>query len=157
MECVGAAIADKVRKLVPKIKPKEWEAVKRMMLDSLVVVDGTDEMEWVGATRVYLQGYFEKTNFIPNIEEQRFEDQKKPMIRDGRITVNAADITAWVNRTNNSNISVRSVSGMLSALGAQPVRVRGKRYDQDRWAIPIEEFGPADFPQNEGGLDAVPK
>ncbi len=154
-ECVASAIADKLRKVMPKIKPKQWEALKQVMLDGLTVVEGTEEMEWEGAARMYLQHYLAETDFIPNIEGQRLQDQRKPMVIGGQITVCASHVQTYVNKTTFQNLSVKAVAGMLSALGAESIRVRGPKFkDQSRWVLPVNEFDPQEYPQTGGGETA---
>jgi hypothetical protein len=151
-ESVRSAIAATVGRIIPKIKAKEWEALSQTMLDACIIVTGTEEMEWEGAARMYLQHYLAETNFIPVIEGQRLQEQRKPLVRDGEITVCASDVQVYVNKTTFQNLSVKAVAGMLSAIGAQSIRVRGPKFkDQSRWVLPINEFDPAEYPQNEGG------
>ena len=151
-ESVRSAIAATVGRIIPKIKAKEWEALSQTMLDACIIVTGTEEMEWEGAARMYLQHYLAETNFIPAIEGQRLQEQRKPLVRDGEITVCASDVQVYVNKTTFQNLSVKAVAGMLSAIGAQSIRVRGPKFkDQSRWVLPINEFDPAEYPQNEGG------
>lgn len=157
-ESVRSAIAATVGRIIQKIKAKEWEALSQAMLDACIIVTGTEEMEWEGAARMYLQHYLAETNFIPAIEGQRLQEQRKPLVRDGEITVCASDVQVYVNKTTFQNLSVKAVAGMLSAIGAQSIRVRGPKFkDQSRWVLPINEFDPAEYPQNEGGTtnDAV--
>jgi hypothetical protein len=154
-ESVRSAIAATVGRIIPKIKPKEWEALAQMMLDACIIVQGTEEMEWEGAARMYLQHYLSETGFIPCIEGQRLQDQRKPMVISGEITVCASDLQTYVNKTTFQNLSVKAVAGMLSAIGAESIRVRGPKFkDQSRWVLPIAEFDPAEYPQHEGGSDA---
>jgi hypothetical protein len=154
MECVASAIADKVRKRIPRIKPKKWEEVQQMMLDALYVMEGTEEMQWEGAARMYLQHYLVETNPIPAIEGQRLQEQRKPMVIDGRISVCASSVLNYVNKTWFQNLSVKNIAGMMAAIGAESRRVRSSKHkDQTRWLLPLEEFNPADYPRGGGNGD----
>ena len=144
-DAVRVAIAATVGKLIVKLKPKHWDQLSQMLLDACQVEEGTEEVEWEGATRMYLQHYLAETGFIPSVEDQRIQDQRRPMVIDGRITVCASDLQVYVNKTTFQTLSVKAVAGMLSALGARSTRHRGAKFkEQSRWVLP-EEFDPADY------------
>ena len=148
-EAVRVAIAATVGKLMAKLKPKHWEQLSQMLLDACQVDEGTEEVEWEGAARMYLQHYLSETGFIPSVEDQRIQDQRRPMVIDGKITVCAGDLQVYVNKTTFQALSVKAVAGMLSALGAKSTRHRGARFkEQSRWVLP-EEFDPADYSTNK--------
>jgi len=53
-----------------------------------------------------------------------------------------------VNKTFAQNLSVKAVASLLSAIGAQSIRVRGPKIrEQGRWLLPLDQFDPADFTQ----------
>ena len=80
---------------------------------------GTEEMEWEGAARMYLQHYLSETGFIPSIEGQRLQDQRKPH-RDGRQDHRLRLRRPGVRQQDHlPEPSVKAVAGMLSAIGAQ--------------------------------------
>jgi hypothetical protein len=149
------AIAATFDKCIPKIKSKLWDQLKQVFLDACIPEEGTEEMQWEGAARLYLQHYLAETGFIPCIEGQRIQDQRKPMVIDGAITVCASDLQTYVNKTSFQALSVKSVAGMLSALGAKSIRVRGPKFkDQSRWVLPSSEFEPDEYRPSEGASDA---
>lgn len=117
-----------------------------MILDACEIEEGSEEMEWEGAARMYLHEYLSETGFIPAVEEQRIQDQRRPMVLHGRITVCAGDLQVYVNKTaSQSPVSTKAVAGMISALGAKSFRHRGQGFkEQSRWLLP-EEFAPADY------------
>ena len=78
-DSVRVAIAATVGKIIPKIKAKHWENIAQAMLDACIVEQGTDDMEWEGAARMYLHAYLSETGFIPSIESQRLQDQRRMM------------------------------------------------------------------------------
>jgi hypothetical protein len=126
------------------------------MLDACILEEGTEELHQDGAARMYLDQYLSETTFIPSIEGQMAQERRRPMVRDGRITICAPDLQMHINKTTQQNLSVRSVAAMLSAIGAKAVRVRGKKIrEQSRWELPLEEFDPSDYfvPEMEGGDD----
>jgi len=155
---VRSAIAASVGKIIPKIKAKEWEVISQAMLDACIIVEGTEEMDWEGAARMYLQHYLFETGLIPSIEEQRLQDQRKPFVIDGEITVCAGHFQLYVNKTTFQALSVKAVAGMLSALGARPIRVRSPKHkDQSRWVLPAPDFDPEEYKQwhDAGGTRAI--
>ena len=122
------------------------------MLDACIIEQGTEEMEWEGAARMYLQHYLSETGFIPCIEGQRLQDQRKPMVIEGKIAVCTSDFQIYVNKTTYQNLPVKAIAGMLSALGAKSIRVRGPKFkDQSRWVLPLSEFEPAEYQPHDGG------
>jgi hypothetical protein len=153
-ESVRSAIAATLGKIIPKVKAKDWAALSQAMLDACIIEQGTEEMEWEGAARMYLQHYLSETGFIPSIEGQRLQDQRKPMVIGDAITVCASDLQTYVNKTTFQALSVKAVAGMLSALGAKSIRIRGPKYkDQSRWMLPVLEFDPAEYRPHEGVSD----
>jgi hypothetical protein len=67
---------------------------------------------------------------------------------DGQIAVNSVDLQLYVNKTFAQNLSVKAVASMLSAIGAQSIRVRGPKIrEQGRWLLPLDQFDPGDFSQ----------
>ena len=151
-DSVRAAIAASVGKIIPKIKAKHWEQIAQAMLDACIIEQGTDDMEWEGAARMYLHHYLSETGFIPSIEGQRLQDQRRPMVIDGRVTVCTSEFQTYINKTTFQSLSVKAVAGMLSALGAKSIRVRGVKFkDQWRWVLPVSEFDSDDYKPHEGG------
>ena len=61
-DSVRVAIAATVGKIIPKIKAKHWENIAQAMLDACIVEQGTDDMEWEGAARMYLHAYLSETS-----------------------------------------------------------------------------------------------
>jgi hypothetical protein len=143
-ESVRLAIAATVGRIIPKIT--KWDRLAQAMLDACIVERGTEEMEWEGAARMYIQHYLSETGFIQSIEGQRVQEQRRPMVIDGRITICASDIQVYVNKTMFQNLSVKAIAGMLAALGAKSMRVRGQKFkEQSRWVLPAEEFDPREY------------
>lgn len=150
-ESVRLAIAASVGRIIPKVK--KWEKLAQAMLDACIVEPGTEEMEWEGAARMYIQHYLSETAFIPCIEGQRVQEQRRPMIIEGKITICASDIQVYANKTFFQNLSVKAIAGMLAALGAKSMRVRGQKFkEQSRWVLPAEEFDPGEY-SGKGAAD----
>jgi hypothetical protein len=50
------------------------------------------------------------------------------------------------------NLSVKAIAGMLAAVGAKSMRVRGQGFkEQSRWVLPPEEFDPLEYQPHDGG------
>lgn len=74
------------------------------------------------------------------------QDLRQPMVRNERVTVCASDLMLYINKTTQQNLSAKAVAGMLSAIGATTIRVRGNKIkEQSRWELPLDEFDPADY------------
>lgn len=144
---VRSAIAAKIGHIIPKIKPKEWEQIAQMMLQACFVEECTEEEDFEGAARAHLLDYLAETDFIPSIEGQRVQDQRRPMIAYGRITVCSSDFLAYLNKTKALNLTIRAAASMLGAIGAKKTdKFRNTRLNrQSRWALPSSEFDPAEI------------
>jgi hypothetical protein len=143
---VRMAIATATNKLIKRVKPKLWDQLAQAMLDALIEQEGGPETQLEGAIRMYLEQYLSDVAFIPAIEGQPSNAIRRPMVIDGQIAVNSADLQLFVNKTFVQSLSVKAVASMLAAIGARNVRVRGaKNREQGRWLLPLDEFDPADF------------
>ena len=149
-------IGAQIRRRMDHLKVAVWNTVAQMFLDACIVEQGLD---WLDTVREYVQHYLTSTRFIRSIEEElRIEDQRRPMVINGRITVLAAELRAFIQKREFEEYSKIKVAGMLSAIGAKPIRVRGSKFkDQSRWALPLPGFegkepgfDPADYPIQEG-------
>ena len=120
------------------------------MLDACHIEEGTEEEEWEGAARMYLQQYLSETGFIPSIEDQRIQDQRRPMV-----------IGRQDHGLRGRPPGVRQQDHVPGALGQGRGRharrrsarracgIRGTRFkEQSRWVLP-EEFDPADYSANK--------
>jgi hypothetical protein len=138
-------VAASINKLPHKLKPKFWEEIVQLMLDSLIEVDGGEEMELEGSGRIYLTQYLSEVAFIQSVEGQGSQTARNPLIVDRSITVCASSFQLYIGKTTGHNISITQVVAMLSALGASSFRHRGKFREQSRWILPPSEFPPSQF------------
>jgi hypothetical protein len=153
VRCAIAAIAGK---LIVRFKAKDWERLAQMLLSACIEEQGGEELQYEGAARMHIAQYLAETGFIASIEDQLPQNLRKPMVREGRITVCASDLQMYINKMTMQNLGVRSVAAMLSAIGATTIRIRGRKIrEQGRWELPIESFPPDDCsvpePQEGGG------
>ncbi len=133
-------------RLIPKIKPKDWERVAQMLLDVLTVTDGGEENDLRGAAKLYLDHYLSETSFIDSIAGQPVQSLRKPTIFDGHIAVCTSDLQPHINKVFGHNLSLKAVASMLAAIGATNIRVRGSQFrDQSRWLLPQDEFPPSRY------------
>jgi hypothetical protein len=140
------AIASAVNRIIPRIKPRDWELLAQTMLDALVELSGGVEAEFEGAMRANLWHYLTETAFIPSIEGQPSHAIRRPMIIGEQIAVNSVDLQLYLNKTFGQNLSVKAIASMLSAIGAESIRVRGAKIrEQGRWLLAADQFAPSDF------------
>lgn len=140
------AIAGALNKIIPKFKPRVWEPIAQAMLDALFELEGGVETEFEGSMRVHLGHYLTETAFIPDIEGQPSHAIRRPIIIDKQIAVNSVDLQLYLNKTFALKLSVKNIASMLSAIGAQSVRVPGAKIrEQVRWLLPVDQFNPIDF------------
>jgi len=145
-ESVRLAIAGQMGKLIRRHKPKVWEPLAQAMLDACIVEQGGEENEWEGAARMYVAQYLAETGFIDTIEGQPLQNQRKPIIQDGKVGICASDLQMFINKTTFQNLSVKAVASMLGALGGKSIRVRGAKFkEQSRWILPADQFDPAEY------------
>jgi hypothetical protein len=145
--CVRNKVAAKIRVLIRRFKAKEWDVLTQMMLDALTVEECTEEEEFEGSAEAYVRDYLAETDFIPSIENQRIQDQRKPMILDGHIAVCSSDFVSYLEKTRNLKLSTKAAASRLRALGAKATpRLRSSRFrSQSRWALPLPEFDPQEI------------
>lgn len=143
---VRMAIATATNKLTKRLKPKLWDRLAQSILDALIELEGGPETQLEGVVRMYLEQYLTDVAFIPAIVGQPSNAIRRPMLLNGQIAINSADLQLFVNKTFVQSLSVKAVASMLSAIGAKNIRVRGaKGREQGRWMLPVTEFDPADF------------
>lgn len=145
-DSVRLAIAGSIGKLIRKLKPKVWEHMAQAMLDACTIEQGGEEIEWEGAARMYVAHYLSETGFIETLEGQQVQNQRKPILLDGKVAICASDLQMYVNKTTAQNLSIKAVASMIGVLGAKSIRVRGTKFkEQSRWILPVDQFDPAEY------------
>jgi hypothetical protein len=142
-----SAIAAKVGRIIPPIKPEEWLRLSQMLLNACFIEECTEEETFEGKARADLIDYLRETDFIPSIEGQRVQDQRRPMITDGCITVCSSDFAVYLNKTKGMGVTPKAAASMLGAIGAKKTdRFRNTRLNrQARWALPLPDFDPKEI------------
>lgn len=143
---VREEIAASTGKIIRKFKGKDWDQLAQVMLDACIIEPGGEENEWEGAARMYVAQYLSETGFIDTIEGQPVQNQRKPIVLDGKVAICASDIQMYINKTTLQMLSVKAVASMLAALGGKSIRVRGQKFkEQGRWVLPLDQFDPAEY------------
>ena len=133
-------------RLIPKIKPKDWERVAQMLLDALTVTDGGEENDLRGAAKLYLDHYLSETSFIESIAGQPVQSLRKPTVYEGHVAICTSDLQPHINKVFGHNLSLKAVASMLAAIGATNIRIRATQFrDQSRWLLPQDEFPPSRY------------
>jgi hypothetical protein len=149
---VRQAIAARVGKLIPQLKPLQWRNLADALLRACILEDGGEELESVGAARLWIRQYLADSIFIPSIAGQEPQDLRKPTVRNGQIAVCSSDFHLHLTKTRNQTVSIQTAVAMLSAVGAKVERVRGNQFkEQSRWMLPRDEFDPSDYASNVPG------
>ncbi|MCC6777841.1 MAG: hypothetical protein IT537_14600 [Hyphomicrobiales bacterium] len=144
------AIGNATNKRIPHFKPAAWAQLSDRMLEACYIVEPTDEEDLVRGARLHIVNYLKEMGFIASIEEQRVQDQRKPIILDdGRIAVSTLDFQAYLMKTTCQKVSRREAASMLVAVGGVEHRVCGRKYDQIRRALPYPEFDPKEIRPEE--------
>lgn len=144
------AIGNATNEAIPHFKPAAWAELKARMLKACYIEEPTDEEDLVRGARLHILNYLRETGFIASIEDQRVQDQRKPIIlEDGRIAVSTLDLHAYLLKATCQRVSRREVASMLVAVGGTEYRVRDRKYDQIRRALPYPEFDPKEIRPEE--------
>jgi len=99
---------------------------------------------------IYIGNYLSETGFIDSVESQQLQNQRKPMLLDGRVAICAGDLQTHANKSTAQNLSVKGIVSMLQVVGAAPKRHRGAKFkEQSRWLLPVDQFDPADYSQRK--------
>jgi hypothetical protein len=147
---VREEIAASTGKIIRKFKGKDWDQLAQTMLDACVIVHRGEEDEREGAARMYVAHYLAETGFIDTLEGQQVQNQRKPIVLDGKVAICASDLQMYVKQTMLQMLSVKAVASMLKALGGKSIRVRGQKFkEQGRWALPLDLFDPAEYSQRK--------
>jgi len=154
---VRSKIAAKIGKLIHHIKPKEWEAIAQKLLDACDVEDCTEEEDFEGSSWWNLYYYLQESKFIAAIEGQRVQDQRLPMVVNGRIVVSSGDFAAYLSKTKGGLFTAKSAASMLGAIGAtRSEKFRSsKKYRQIRWVLPLPDFDPANIKPNAPEKESI--
>lgn len=149
-QAVHNAIGSVTDKHIPRFKPKAWSELSQWMLNACYIEEPTDEEDLIRGARLHLLSYLQETEFITSIENQRVQDQRKPIITDdGRIAVSSIDFQAYMAKTTCQKVSQREAGSMLVAVGGTKYRVCGRKYDQIRRVLPLPDFDPKEIRPQE--------
>jgi hypothetical protein len=145
---VREEIAASMGKIIRKFKGKDWDQLAQTMLDACVIEQGGEENEWEGAASMYVAHYLSETGFIDTLEGQQVQNQRKPIVLEGKVAICASDLQMYVNKTMLQILSVKAVASMLGALGGKSIRIRGQKFkEQGRWVLPLDQFDPTEYSQ----------
>jgi hypothetical protein len=153
---VSDKLAGEMGKLIPISRGQRWRQIAQMMLNACIEEEATDDLKLKGAARIHVERYLSQNPFILSLEGQTDSSRHKPMIDDGKIVISSTDLQIFTNKETMQNLSVKEVASMLAALGAKAVRIRRNSFkEQSRWALPVNEFDPKDYPgpPQEGSSD----
>lgn len=149
-QSVHNAIGAVTNRHIPRFKPKAWSELSQWMLNACYIEEPTDEEDLIRGARLHLLSYLQETEFIASIENQRVQDQRKPIVTDdGRIAVSSIDFQAYMAKTTCQKISQREAGSMLVAVGGTKYRVCGRKYDQIRRVLPLPDFDPKEIRPQE--------
>jgi len=132
----------KADQVINPFKPKDWHAMKKLLVCACEFKDVTEEEKTVEGARLELLNYLRRTTFIASLEGLTVEEQGKPMVVNGRITVTTKHFVAYLAPTQI--ISVQKAASLLRALGAETTqRMATSAFSrQSRWALPLPDFDP---------------
>jgi hypothetical protein len=149
-QSVHNAIGAVTNRHIPRFKPKAWSELSQWMLNACYIEEPTDEEDLIRGARLHLLSYLQETEFITSIENQRVQDQRKPILTDdGRIAVSSIDFQAYMAKTTCQKVSQREAGSMLVAVGGTKYRVCGRKYDQIRRVLPLPDFDPKEIRPQE--------
>lgn len=97
---------------------------------------------------MYIGQYLADHSILSSLKGQSQPLLLYPVIEEGRIAISSTHLQQYINKTTSQALSVKHVATMIAALGGEKVRVRCGRLDQERWALPLAEGDPKDYPSN---------
>lgn len=145
---IGAAI----NALPNKVPAKAWESVTKFMVRAATEIDGGDEADFAGRTRLLIERYLAENEPLAHEDVMQPHLARKPVVIEGQVTICGDDLRAHILRTGSEAIPPAQMASMLIALGACSKRFKcGSLRDQSRWVLPAELFAPETFQQHELG------
>lgn len=130
---------------ITKISPRQWEQLIHVILNTLTVVEGGEETDFIGSSRLHVRNYLSDVRVCDPLEMQGVLLGKGPAIVDGQITICLAHLQQYLNKNGHGH-SAREVASMLTAIEAFNKRPKaGALRDQSRWFLPSVDFAPGDY------------
>lgn len=146
------AIMDRLMKVVPAIKPAEWERVLAQLMENVRRVEAPDDASPAGIVREKLRDFVGKIDLtskkgIDTSERkalfrgmpvvQSYEGQRMVMFR-------GSDFTAYLKRTKSEQLRDINLWMAIRALGATHIKLRVGDRTPHVWCVPVEVFEGAD-------------
>jgi len=143
---VRESLAAKTGQLIRKFRGSEWDQIAQMMLHACVEKEGTDDLEFKGAAKIYIAKYLSENPPLAAVDRLAGPNEFSPLTDEGRIAISSTDLQIYINKTTMQNLSVKRVAAMISAIGGESVRVRKASFrEQSRWALPSGEWSPQEY------------
>jgi len=128
----------------PPIKAKEWLKLSKKIALACEIQECAPNETFEGKCTAWLKEYLADQPFIAQIEGTPVQNQKLPMVYEGRIVVHTDAYSAWLTKHHHGDYSSNKAATMLKVLGAEVTKkFRNSRYNrQMRWVLPLPAFDP---------------
>ena len=146
------------RILIPRLSPKGWDTICRILLSLIEDADLGSDSSTVGRVTEIIKGYLYESYRVISFYRDRkgeFIPRDAVLEHDGRIHIFLTDLCQYIALHHVDDAMTRDrVKGALYDMGAKAVKLHygppDNRSTRDYWALPPECFR---VPQYDGGDD----
>jgi hypothetical protein len=139
-------IADRLTKIVPMIKPVEWERMLMPMMQEARIIDVPDEASVAGVMRDRLREFAAKSDLLSKGEDKT---ERKILLRglpvvqvmDGERSVcfRAQDFVNYLKRTKSEELKGVNLYFAIKELGMQHTKFRAGDENINIWYLPVSQ------------------
>jgi hypothetical protein len=138
-------IAEKLMRVVPMIKPVEWERILVPLMESVRVVDTPDDASVAGVIRLRLKEFAAKTDLMSkgqNVEDRRALLRGLPCVQDVEgersVLFRSQDFINYLKRTKSEEMKGTNLWFAVRDLGVAHMKVRAGEHSINVWRIPVD-------------------
>lgn len=151
-------IAERLMRVVPMIKPAEWERVLGPLMSTVRIVDTPDDASVSGIVRLRLKEFAAKADLTSkgqNMEDRRALLRGLPCVQDidgeRNVLFRAQDFINYLKRTKSEELKGTNLWFALRDLGVTDKKIRVGEQSLGVWRIPVDvitnEWAEAEAPE----------
>jgi len=140
-------IADHLTRIVPVIKPVEWERILGPLMAEARIVEAPDDASITGLIRERLREFASKTDLTrrgENIEDRKALIRGLPVVQflDGErmVVFRGQDFVNYLKRTKSEELKGINLWFAVKKLGVQHNKMRAGDHNINVWYIPVSEI-----------------
>ena len=137
-------IAERLTKLVPKIKDAEWERLLQPLMETARIVEAPDDASISGVARERLREFVSKCDLMNRGENA---DERKALLRglphvikidgDRCVCFRGQDFVAYLKRTRSEELKGANLWFAIKSLGVFQHKVRAGESSINVWCLPV--------------------